>query len=309
MSKTTKPTKTPASPRKLARPTYRSFRLQKRIPREKRLAVKGSFRLFRSTLGVLRHNWKLFLGITAIYALLNILLVQGFFNVDVASVKQSVESTIGGHWGKIAGGFSAINYLIGASGTDSSTNAYRLILSIIASLAFIWAFRQLYANNTLRVRDSFYEGMYPLIPFIVVFIVISLQLVPLTLGLYLYSVVGAASGTEAILWIIILAILAILTLYMLSSSIFALYIACLPGMTPLAALRSAVQLVRYRRFIVLSRLIMLPIIVFIIVALVMIPLVVLATPVVAVVFFIFLMTVLPIVHGYLYALYRELLRE
>lgn len=301
---------TASEPRKLKGPQYRSFRLQKRHDKPQVAKIPSSFKLFRRSLGILKRNWKVFLGIVTIYTILNLLLVQGFFALDLESVKQEAQSFATGGWGAVIAGFSGLSYLFGNAGASPTTGAYRVILILIMSLATIWAIRQFVLgekNKKVRIRDAFYEGMYPLVPFILVFLLICLQLVPLTLAMYLVTVTGVTNGLELLLWTLIMGGLTVLTFYLLSSSIFALYIACLPGMQPVAAIRSAVQLVRYRRFFVIRRILFLPLILFICLAIVVVPLVVVFPPAAIAVFFIFLMTVLPVVHSYLYLLYRELL--
>jgi hypothetical protein len=312
MSKTTTKKKNPVNqskPRSLAVPRYRSFRLQKRLPRAPMPTIAGSFILLGRSLGLLKRHWKLFLGIVAVYALLNLLLVQNFFGIDISATKATAEQTLTGTWGKVTGGFSVLTYMFGASGNSPSTNAYRLILGFIGSLAMIYALRQIIAGKNVRIRDGFYLGMYPLIPFVLVFLVISLELIPIALATYLFTAVGNSNGAETVLWIIVLTSLTAVTLYLLSSSILALYIVCLPGVAPLTALRSAVRLVRGRRAVAIRRLLFLPLVLAILLSVVMIPIIWLATPLASVVFFIFLMIVLPLVHAYLYNLYRELLHE
>jgi hypothetical protein len=305
---TSKP-KPNASPRKLAAPTYNSFRLQKRRAKPQVAKIQSSFRLFRQSLSILKGSWKVFLGIVLVYTLLNLLLVQGYFNFDLSSAQAEAQALMAGNWGKIVGGFSGLSYLFGHAGADPTTGAYRVILTVIMSLAIIWALRQVLADKhkKVRVRDTFYAGMYPLAPFVLVFLLICLQLVPLTLAMYLMGIAGVTNGVEVLLWTLILGALGALTFYWLSSSIFALYIACLPGVQPVEAVRSAVQLVRHRRWFVLRRVLFLPFILFVSVSIVVVPLIVLFSPAAIAVFFIFLMTVLPIVHSYMYLLYRELL--
>ena len=89
--------------------------------------------------------------------------------------------------------------------------------------------------------------MYPLIPFILVLLVCCLQLLPLIIGSSLYSLVVsngiAVQPIEKFVWALLFASLALLSLYMITSSLFALYISTLPDMTPMKALRSARELV------------------------------------------------------------------
>jgi hypothetical protein len=119
----------------------------------------------------------------------------------------------------------------------------------------------------------------------------------------------AIYAVEKILWALLFAGLALLTLYMLSSSVFALYIVTLPDMTPMKALRSARELVRYRRWTVLRKIICLPIILLLVALVIMLPVIILLTPLARWVFFILTMAALLAIHAYMYTLYRELLNE
>jgi len=187
------------------------------------------------------------------------------------------------------------------------------MLLIIVSLATIWALRQVYNNNAIRVRDSFYKGVYPLVPFILVLLVIGLQLLPLLIGGTLYSIVissGIAVGLlQELLWALLFLGFALISLYLLSSSLFALYIVTLPEMTPFKALRSARDLVRHRRWLVLRKILFLPLILLILAAVILVPLLVIVTPIASWIFLLLSLASLVVVHSYGYALYRELLNE
>jgi hypothetical protein len=169
------------------------------------------------------------------------------------------------------------------------------------------------AGSKARVRDTYYRGMYPLVPFILVLMVIALQLVPLLVGSTVYSLVInngiAVLFIEKLLWALLYALLALLSLYMISSSLFALYIVTLPDMTPLKALRSARELVRYRRWTVLRKVLCLPLILLVAAAIIMLPIIVWLTPLAKWIFFLLTMSSLVAVHAYMYTLYRELLNE
>jgi hypothetical protein len=244
----------------------------------------------------------------AIYAVLNLLLVQSFFGVDISAIRENISNAVTG-WNKFASAFSSVSYMFSNSGTASSSSAYRVTLMAIGSLAIIWGLRQVLAGNKVRIRDAFYQGMYPLVQFFLVFLAVSVQLVPLAGVLYLFYVVGANGGMEVILWLLVLGSLVAVTLYMLSASLFALYIVCLPNMQPVEALRSATDLVRHRRFPVVRRILFLPLALGVIVRAVMLPIIFFVTPAAVIVFFVLLMAGLPVLHSYMYTLYRELLNE
>jgi hypothetical protein len=255
------------------------------------------------------------LGIAAIYALLNILLVRGFSGAtDLTPLKEIVSGEYPGGVGQLTTGLTLFALLFTASGTGSSdvASAYQTFLIVVTSLAVVWALRQVMAGEErVRIRDSFYKGMYPLVPVLLVLLVVLLQLLPMILGAGIYSLVVsngiAVNVTERILWSLVLFGGLLTSLYLVASSIFAAYIAALPDMTPIKALRSARGLVRHRRWSVLRKLLFLPLAVLVVSAVIMVPIILVLTPLAPWIFFILSMVGLVVIHAYLYTLYRELL--
>lgn len=300
-------------PRKVKRSQYRSFRLSKSIKHPGQLP--SVFNLTRLSLGVLRRHWKLFGGITLIYAVLTIILVRGFTGgLNLSELKNTLEQAFGGAASGAASSVGLFAVLVASSGSSNTDggSVYQIVLLVVMSLALIWSLRQVTAGHTVRIRDSFYSGMYPLIPFVLVLLVIGLQLIPLLVGSWFYSTVItnaiAITTLERTLWLLLFLALATLSLYMLCSSLFALYITTLPDMTPMKALRSARQLVLHRRLKVLRKIIFLPFFILLLFAIIIIPLIIFATPLAQWAFFILSVTTLTLVHSYLYTLYRELLK-
>ncbi len=304
----------PKGSRKLKPQAYRSFRLQKRVKHVEGPKPMGGFRLFAATLRTIRENWKTFLGISLIYAILNQILVQGILGFDVASAKEALTGVWRGGIAAWGNGFSVLTSLFGSKGEVSDVaGLYQFILMIIGSLAIIWTFRHVKKGQKVRVRDGFYKGMYPLIPFLFVYLVMALQVTPVALGTYLYNASGPGfaivNGVEAVIWVLVMLLLTILTLYLLSSSVFALYISSLPGATPLESLRTARKLVYGRRLVIIRRFVVLPILVLIVGGALLIPAILLSSVAAVITYFILNMLLLPVVHGYMYGLYQELLRE
>jgi hypothetical protein len=198
--------------------------------------------------------------------------------------------------------------------TDSSDAiaVYQVILLLMVSLAMIWALRQVMAGHErIRIRDSFYKGMYPIVTFLLVLMVIILELLPFILSGYIYGLVvssGVAVHTiEKLLWGLIMVVGLSVTVYLVTASIFGLYIVTLPDMTPIKALRSARDIVKGRRWAVLRRLICLPLAMFIVAAAIMIPVIILVVGLTPWVFFFLSIIAVALVHGYIYTLYRELI--
>jgi len=258
---------------------------------------------------LLKQHWQLFLGITLIYGLLNLLLVHGLSNsVDMQSIKTLLAA------GRVDGILTAYALLVTTPTNTASqvSGLYQAILLVIGSLAIIWALRQTMAGTIrLRIRDAFYQGMYPLIPVLVVLLMIGLQLLPLVIGASLYSTVMAngiaAHLIERIVWLVVFLGLGLLSLYLASSSVFGLYIAALPDMTPVKALRSGRKLVRGRYWSVFRKLLFLPLVLVVATAVVVLPVLLASAVLAPIVLFLLSMAMLPFVHAYLYTLYRELL--
>lgn len=300
--------------RRIKQGDYQSLRLQKRIKHPVRLPNVGM--LAKAAWQTVWLNKKLFLGLSLVYGLLNLVLVHGLAGgIDVSALKNELNDIFTGNFGALASGFSIFVALIGTAGNSSSATAgvYQFFLTVIMSLAVIWALRQVVANIKLRVRDPFYQGMYPLVPFILVLLVVGLQCLPLIIGSTAFAIVTtngiAILAVEKILWGLLYALLALLTFYLLSSSLFALYIVALPDMTPVKALRSARTLVRHRRWTVMRKILALPIMLLIVAAIIMVPIIILLTPLAQWTFYILSMLSPVAIHAYMYTLYRELLNE
>lgn len=266
---------------------------------------------------VLEHLWAhrtLFGGIAALYGVLNLMLVRGLSDAsNLSNYKTTLDYLLSGNGDKLSSTFLSFTYLLGTAGGGNSATAgvYQAILLVTCSLAFIWAFRQVLAGHQIRARDSFYRGMYPLVPFLLIFMLMGVQLLPLALGETVYSAV-VSGGIVIHLWerlivLVMFLALALWSVRMITASAFALYIVTLPDMTPLRAYRSARQLVYGRRLLLWRKFIFLPAMLFVLAAVIEVPLIFFLTPVAAWTFFIFGMIALPLIHGYLYSLYREML--
>lgn len=274
--------------------------------------LSSSFSLLVQSLKLLKIHWKLFALITLIYGALTIVLVRGLGSgISLDSLKATLHED--GSSNSLATGITLFGYLLGGAGGANSQagGIYQTLLVILLSLVTIWALRQVLAGKQIRVRDAFYKGTYPLVPFILVLLVVGLQLLPLVVGSWLFATVSGAGVAVNVIekfgWGLLFFLLSLWSLYMISSSVFGLYIVTLPDMTPLKALRSAKQLVKHRRFKILRKLLFLPFALIIAGAIITIPLILILTSLATWVFFLLSMFGLIVVHSYLYMLYRELL--
>jgi hypothetical protein len=310
------PTIDAAKSRGSKRLNYRRWRDNRAVYRAKQPVLPSAWHITILAARIIWNYRNLLIGIVLFYGLANLLLVQGLAsNTDVATLKSELSKTLHGNFSDVSSSLTIFIVLIGSSGSGSSATAgaYQVILILIVSLALIWSLRQVLSGTVVSIRDAYYKGVTPLVPVVLVLLVMGLQLIPLAIGASLYSTVirnGIAVATgEKLILAGIFAVLSVISLYWVTSSVFALYIVTLPGMTPMKALRSARELVRYRRLLVVRKILFLPLILLVMAACIMVPIIGLLTPLSQWVFFVVTMLALAAIHTYMYSLYRELLHE
>ena len=296
--------------RKFWRRTPKRYRTAPRLPSARQITKQSA--------GLLKAHWRLIGGIVLVYGLLNVLLVHGLSTTgDITTLKSYYNQFVGGNWGHFVEGLGIFSVLLASSGSAPSdvASAYQFFLLVLVSLALVWTLRQLMADNhkRLRIRDGFYQGMYPLVPVLLVLLVMALQLIPFAIGAGLYSVVTqndiAITALEQAGFFVVMLLLAAVSIYMLCSSLFALYIVTLPDMTPLKALRSARGLVRFRRWAILRKFLFLIVVLVVLAAIIMLPVILFLTPVAEWLFYLLTFIGIAVIHAYLYTLYRHLLAE
>lgn len=271
--------------RKLTQPNYRSFKLSKRISQPKPKLL-SSFKLLIVSFKTLWQNKRIFGSILLLYFILTLLFVM--FQGQLSST--------------------------GLTANETTNNSAQALLFVLFSLVIIWTLRQTSGQKKtkrIKLSDSFYSSMYPLVPFMLVLLVIGLQLIPLSIANFLYTVLFAeglaTTPLEQVLWALLLIGLSILSLYMISSSIFSLYIVTLPNVRPMQALRSARDLVRFRRWAIIVKFLFLMAFCLILGAILIVPVAMTWPGAAAWEVTILGLVALVFVHSYLYHLYRELL--
>jgi hypothetical protein len=266
-----------------------------------RQSLAGSFRLTQHTFMFIKKHWRPLGGIVLVYTLLNLFLASGFIG-NTSSIMRDFE---GGKFSDALSGYSSI-----LSAGSGQATTMQTILLIIESLVIIWALRHLFSGEKINVKHAYYHASGPMVPFVIVLFVIVLQLLPLTFGsLVLAIVLSSIAGNSLVETIstLIFVALAFWSLYMVCSSVFALYIVTLPNMQPREALRSARNLVHFRRWHVVRRLLFLPLSLIIFIGIFIVPLILLAKFLVVPTFFTLSMLSILYAHTYLYTLYKGLL--
>lgn len=269
----------------------------------------GSFRLTWRAVKTIRQFWKPLFGILAVYLILNIFFASGLSSLtgSVDSIKQNLDSR------SIGSAVGGLSLLIGSAGASGSTTgaALQSVLLVVGSLVIIWAIRHLLAGKSITVKQAYYKGPAPVVPFLLIIAVLILQLLPITLGgRVLAAILSSAfvnSGAANVIFVVLFLALAYWSIYMLSGSIFALYIVTLPDMQPRMALRSAKRLVSLRRFAIIRKVVFLPVFILVVMGIIMVPIISFSIGLATPTFYILSILSILFAHTYLYSLYRELL--
>lgn len=312
MTKTTKKPTTAknkeARVRKSAR--HKSFRLSKNIKPTFGL-LPSSWFLFKKTLRHLLMHWRTYSGIAVVYGLLNLLFVRGFGGgSDIALLSDLLRES--GSTNRFIDSIGLLEALVLGSGESTDATAiYQLLILVICSLAAIWALRRTRKQEKVSARAAFYNGMGPLVPFLLVLGILVLMCLPLAAANAIYGIVFvngiAVLLIEKVLWTLLLVLVVLLSIYMLSSAAFAPYIVTMPDMSPMLAVRSSRNIARFRRFTILRKLLFLPFILSLIAGVILVPIIMFLPVIAEVVYYTLGAVALVVLHGYIYNLYRELL--
>ncbi len=266
--------------------------------------------MFKKTFSLFAANKRIFFGLVVAYFILQVIFSQGLGNGQFGGLsdrlKHNNSSQVINNFGNVVGNS-------GSSGSSSGTTM-QVFLFILVSLAAIWVLRQIFGGNSVTsVKKTFYESTGQLVPFILILALILLQLLPLLISSALFSIAYTAgiisNGFEFFVWALIFVLASWWSLYMLCASLIALYAVTVPGAAPMAALRGAQKLVKYRRHRVMLRLVLYPIVAVIILAAIVIPVIIIWSAAATAVTLVINSSLLILAHIYFYHLYQDLLQH
>ena len=231
--------------------------------------------------------WKIFLPLLLIFVGLYIFLIGAMSENTLADVKANVEQTnkdvADGKIGTVGKAGLTLLGIISTGGLTTMNDAQIVIavlLFTIIWLVTIYLARHLLAGHQeIKMRDGFYSALSPLVSTLVVGLIIFLEAVPIMLTIIVFQV---ALTTEflstpfyALLFFMFAALMITFSLYLLSSSFFAIIVVSAPGLYPLTAVRMAKNLIMGRRLRFLIRVFYLVIIVALLYLLLLIPAIIL----------------------------------
>lgn len=280
---------------------------RRNIPLPPRRSISSTWLLLKQAIQLLRGEWKIYLGITLYYALGVFIFVRSFSLSGSATAL--VDTTTGGKLSQAAERLAATISDAGSS-ISAASGVYQVIISTICCLALIWVFRQQLSKEKVSVRGAFYQGMTPLIKYFLVLLMLAVQLIPVAIGGYFFGIIlgtGLFLGPEIFLSAVIFMLLGIWSGWLVTHTVFALFICTLPDMTPLKALRSAKKMVYKRRLLLWRKFMVAVMIATLACALIVVPVAYLLPAATAWLIFLLGIAAVPLSQAFLYTLYREIL--
>jgi len=248
----------------MARRPHRSFRLTRRRDYTRSLQLPGFFGFTRIVNKTLLQHRKIFLLLIAVYAVLTAVLVGMGSQESYATLTSTLQETGGeifqGNFAEVgkAGLLFASIAASGLSATPTDVQQiYSVIIGLMVWLVTVWILRNTMAGHKVKLRDGVYSAGAPIISTFLVGLLFVVQLLPLGIAVLAYAAAEGsgllAGGVATMLFWFAAALLAVMSLYWITSTFFAMIIVTLPGMYPMQAVKTAGDMMVGRRLRVLLR--------------------------------------------------------
>jgi len=270
----------------LKRRPHRTLKLTRHRDYTRSLKLPGNIAFTKYVSKTIWKNRKLFAMLALFYAILTVFMVgiasQDTYKTLVDTLNNTSGNLFSSGFGEI--GKAGLLFVTAATGGLSQNltdiqQVYTGIITILTWLTSVWLLRNILAGHKIKLRDGLYNAGSPIVATFIVALVFLVQLLPIALAIIGYTAASLTglldSGIEAMLFWVVAALLATLSMYWITSTLFALVIVTLPGMYPFKALKTAGDLVVGRRFRILLRFVWMMFITVLIWAITMIPLILL----------------------------------
>lgn len=262
---------------------HKSFKRSYREDYVRKTSTPGLLNHAVTTFQVIFKNWKVFLPFIGIMVVLYIILVgllsENLYQQFQDAINESNAELAGNELGNFAKASLLLISTVATGGFDSGMDEVGMVfmveLFLVMWLVTIFLLRHYYSGSHPKLRDALYNAMAPFISTILIFVIIFLQAIPIMLVLITYSAAIStnflATPFYALVYFIFAALMILLSLYMLSSSLMALTAVTAPGVYPGVALGSAADITAGRRTRIIIRLFYLILVVALIYIVTMLP--------------------------------------
>lgn len=246
---------------------HKAFRLTRRRDYVRPLSLPNPLLFILEVNKTIWSYRRIFLPLMLIYGLLYAALAgiasQDTYTQIVSSIEQAGSDVVSDNGSPLEQAGLTLLSIASGNVNGSITEAQQIfgvLLGLMAWLTTVWLLRNIFAGNKVRVRDGLYNSGSPIIATALILLVIVVQLLPVALAAIGYAAASSSGliangGVEAMLFWIAGGLLGLLSLYWISSSLFAMIIVTLPGMYPMKALNASREIVLSRRLKLLIRVI------------------------------------------------------
>ena len=302
---------------------HRSLRRTRKRDYARSLRLPGYIAFSRHVWQVIWDNRKLFLKFLLLYAILSIV-IMGALNQDAYVTLRNGLNEVSTEL-DLDRVFTLFTTAVTDSSGQDATFAGQLtagLFLLLGWLTTVWILRQRLVGDEIRLRDALYNAGAPILSTLMLLLFAIVQLLPLTLVLLAYTVITGAGvinlsiDIENMAAFLAVVVMAVMTLYWLTTTLIALVMVTKQGIYPFQALRMAGDIVVGRRLRVMYRLLFMVIPVIVLWVLVLAPIIILDNAIqidwlpLVQIFTLILSTVTLIwVASYIYILYRFIIED
>ena len=239
---------------------HRSFRRSYREDYERQTELPGLLSHIAATFKIIRQNFKIFLPLIGLIALLYISLVGLMSESTFQEFKESIDNTnkelVSGRLGNLGrAGLTLVGTVTtgGLTTMNDAQKIFSILLFMITWLVSIYLARHLLAGHHPRMRDGLYNALSPLISTLFVALIVFIELIPIITYQAAVSTEFLKTPFYALVYFIFASLMTILSVYLTSSSLMGLIAVSAPGLYPLTAIETARNLIAGRRIRFLVR--------------------------------------------------------
>lgn len=238
---------------------HQSFRMSRRRDYVRTLPLPNPILFIIEVSSLLWVQRRTFLPLMIFYALLYAALVgiasQDTYSQLVTTLEEAGSDVVTESGSALEqAGLTLLSIVSGniSGGITETQQIFGALLALLAWLTTVWLLRNILAGNKVKVRDGLYNAAAPLVSTAIIVFVIIIQLLPVALAVIGYAAASSSGliangGIEAMLFWLAAGLLGLLSVFWISTSLFAAIIVTLPGMYPLEALRTSRDLLLGRR--------------------------------------------------------------
>lgn len=263
--------------------SHKSFIRTRRRDKIQRPAIEGYIAFPWYVLRMLRNRKWVYMRFIVVFFVFSVIFIGALQVDNISSVNEVIDSASSGD--SVIGPVMRAAVTVGSSITGALNNnlsevqyVYLSALLILGVLTIVWLLRHQLAGHSLKVRDGLYNAAAPLAAQYVLLVVGIAQMIPAALAVLLYISLTSSGilngGIETALFSVALLLVIVLTLYFMTTTLFAMFIATIPGTYPMNAYKTARRIVAGQRLRLLMRLVWMVIIVLALSFIVLIPIVI-----------------------------------